>query len=152
MIELVDERGNPLFLKLLTLFIVVPLIELALLIWIGQYLGVLVTIGLVILTAVVGAAMAKAQGMYVWYRIVDTLRRGRLPTDSIMDGALIFAAGVVFLTPGFLTDLTGFMLLIPPVRNRIREFLKDYLGRKISRQGSIHIELGGLGPEDDGFE
>ena len=139
------------FWKLLLLFIVVPLVELALLIWIGQYLGVLFTIGLVVLTAVVGAALAKVQGTYVWYRILRALRQGRLPGNELMDGALIFAAGIVFLTPGFLTDLAGFLLLVPPARRRVREFVKSYLMKKLNRQGTIHIDLGGFDPgPDDG--
>lgn len=129
--------------KLFLLFFLVPLAEMALLIWVGQYIGILMTVGLVMLTAAVGAAMARAQGMYVWYRVVRTLKRGEVPADELLEGVLILVAGVVFLTPGFLTDAAGLALLIPGLRRWVAGWIRDYVRELINRQGSVHINLGG---------
>jgi UPF0716 protein FxsA len=112
-------------LRLLLLFILVPLIEVALLIQIGDWMGVLPTIGLVIFTGVVGAALARREGLRTWRAIQAELAAGRLPGDRMVDGLLILLAGAVLVTPGVLTDTIGFLLLVPPVRARVRTWLKE---------------------------
>ncbi len=104
---------SALFGRLLFLFIVVPLVDLFLLIWISQHTGLLFTIGLVVITGVIGAWLARQQGIFVKRQIKDRLARQQVPTDLISDGAMIMLAAGLLLTPGLLTDLLGFSLLIP---------------------------------------
>ncbi|MCB0292521.1 MAG: FxsA family protein, partial [Calditrichaeota bacterium] len=104
------------FAKLLFLFIAIPLAELALLVKLGEVLGFWPTIGLVIVTGILGASLAKAQGFMIYARIQQELAAGRMPTGELLDGLLILIGGIVLLTPGLLTDLCGFALLIPPLR------------------------------------
>lgn len=104
------------FGRLLLLFIVVPLVDLFLLMWISKYTGILVTIGLVITTGIIGAWLAKQQGTFVKGQIKDRLSQRQMPADLIGDGAMIMFAAGLLLTPGLLTDLLGFSLLIPTCR------------------------------------
>lgn len=106
-------------LRLLLLFTTVPLVELALLLWIGARIGVLATVGLILLTGVLGAALARHQGLATWDRFQRALAAGRLPARELVEGLLILVAGAVLLTPGVLTDAAGFLLLVPPVRRWI---------------------------------
>ncbi len=125
------------FSRLLLLFILVPLFELALLIEIGRQIGVGATLALVILTGIAGAALTRAQGFAVLSQIQSELRREQLPAESLFDGFLVLAGGLLLLTPGIATDLIGFMLLVPVSRNRIKEYLKRKIREKIDR-GEIH--------------
>ena len=111
-------------LKLLLAFTIIPIIEIYLLIEIGSIFGVLTAITLVILTGFLGAFMARMQGLQTLFRIQESLREGRMPSGELLDGLLIVIAGVVLLTPGFLTDSAGFLLLIPTTRNSIRSWLQ----------------------------
>jgi len=104
------------FLRLTLLFVLVPLIELALLIQMGRWVGVLPTVALVIFTGILGAALARLQGLATLARFQQALAAGRLPHREMVEGLLILVAGAVLLTPGLLTDATGFLLLVPPVR------------------------------------
>ena len=105
------------FSRLLFLFIVVPLLDLFLLMWLSKYMGLGMTIGLVILTGVIGATLARQQGSLVKQQIRDRLSRQQMPTDLLSDGAMILFAAGLLLTPGLLTDLLGFSLLIPACRD-----------------------------------
>ncbi len=118
-------------IKLFLLFFFVPLFELALLIKIGQYIGVLNTILLVVVTAAVGAGLTRYQGLKVWKRLIDDLRAARLPGNTLLEGVIIFAGGLVLLTPGLLTDAFGFFCLIPTSRRWLREQVKSWLRRKL---------------------
>ena len=111
-------------LKLLLAFTIIPIIEIYLLIEIGSIFGVLTAITLVILTGFLGAFMARMQGLQTLFRIQESLREGRMPSGELLDGLLIVIAGVVLLTPGFLTDSAGFLLLIPTTRNSIISWLQ----------------------------
>jgi len=110
--------------RLLLLFTLVPLIELSLLIEIGKRINVWPTIGLVIVTGIVGAALAKYEGLRTWNHIRADLNAGRLPADKLVDALLILVAGVLLVTPGIITDTIGFLLLLPPVRKLVRQRLK----------------------------
>ena len=121
------------FLKLLSVFILLPLVELALLIQVGQWIGVAGTIAIVAGTGLLGAALARRQGARAWRTIQDDLRVGRMPGDSILDGLLVLVGGIVLLTPGILTDLMGFALLLPPTRRRVRRWLSTRVERGIRR-------------------
>ncbi len=121
--------------KLFLIFLVVPLVELAILIKVGQVIGLLNTVLLVVLTALLGAFFARTQGVVILYRIKFELSRGRPPGDALLEGLLILVAGLVLLTPGLLTDISGFLLLAPPTRKLAREWIKRIIKRKIDRRG-----------------
>jgi UPF0716 protein FxsA len=106
---------------LLALFIIVPLVELALLLEVGRRLGTVPTLGIIILTGVVGAALARQQGLGVIRRIRREVSEGRVPGSAIVDGAMILVAGALLMTPGLLTDVFGFLCLIPATRRLIRQ-------------------------------
>ena len=108
------------FLRLLLLFTVVPLVELFLLVKLGTVIGIGPTVFIVIFTGVLGAWLARRQGLGVLRRISDDLADGRLPAEAVIDGLLIFIAGAVLLTPGLITDALGFFLLIPQGRAVVR--------------------------------
>jgi len=112
------------FLKLIILFIIVPLIELALLIRIGQELGLLTTLFIVIATGLIGAYLAKTQGIIAFGRIQSELRQGKIPADSLLDSLLILISGLMLLTPGFITDAIGFLMLIPISRSYVKRYLR----------------------------
>jgi UPF0716 protein FxsA len=98
------------------LFVGVPLLELYLLIQVGSEIGALPTIGLSILTAIIGTFLVRVQGFSVLLRVREMLDRDEVPAVEVLDGALLLIAGVMLLLPGFLTDALGFLLLIPPLR------------------------------------
>jgi len=110
--------------KLLFLFIAIPIIEITLLIKMGDEIGFWPTILIQVVTGVVGASLARLQGMLVWNKIAMEMQAGRMPTQDMINGLLIFAAGVVLMTPGLLTDVAGFALLIPFTRNIFKSWLK----------------------------
>ena len=111
-------------LKLFLAFTIIPIIELYLLIEIGSMFGALTAVALVILTGFLGAFLARMQGLQTLYRIQESLREGRMPSGELLDALLIGIAGLVLLTPGFLTDSAGFLLLIPATRNAIKNWLR----------------------------
>jgi UPF0716 protein FxsA len=111
------------FLRLLLLFTIVPLTELYLLVKLGTVIGVAPTVGLVILTGVLGAWLARVQGLGVVRRLRADLEQGRMPTEALLDGLLILVAGAVLLTPGLLTDAMGFFLLVPQGRAVVRKIV-----------------------------
>jgi len=127
------------FIYLLLFFIIVPLIELVILIKVGQYIGVLDTILIVITTGIIGASLAKHQGAKVIINIKNEISNGHLPAETLFDGFLIFTAGVLLITPGLLTDCLGFALLIPPLRAIIKERIRKKVESMISRK-QIHID------------
>ena len=111
-------------LKLFLAFTIIPIIEIYLLIEIGSMFGALTAVTLVILTGFLGAFLARMQGLQTLYRIQESLREGRMPSGELLDALLIVIAGLVLLTPGFLTDSAGFLLLIPATRNSIKYWLR----------------------------
>ncbi len=119
------------FLKLLLLFTLVPLIELALLIKLGQLTNVLTTVAIVVSTGAIGAYLARREGLKTWSRIQENLAAGASPAAELVSGLLILIAGAVLITPGLLTDFVGFGLLIPAVRNRVGRKLSAYFEHRI---------------------
>ena len=105
------------------LFLVVPILELMLLIKVGEVIGVLNTIALLIVVSIIGAVMTKRQGVAVWRRFRAELDRGKIPSNEILDGVLVIFAGALLLTPGFITDVLGLALLLPPSRTAVRRTL-----------------------------
>lgn len=115
--------------RLLLLFILVPLVELYLLLKLGTLIGVGPTLAIVIVTGVLGGTMARMQGFAVLRRIRENLNAGILPTDPLADGLFVLAGGLLLLTPGLLTDVVGFLALLPPTR----ELLKRWARRRFQR-------------------
>jgi UPF0716 protein FxsA len=118
--------------------LLLPVAELAVMIWVGQWLGVWETIALLLMVSFLGAWIVKRQGAGAWRRIRDDLGVGSIPTAAILDGALLLAAGVLFLVPGFLTDLAAIVLLLPPTRALVR----GSVGRRVRVSASVR----GYGP------
>ena len=124
-------------LVLVFLFVVVPIVELYVIIQIGQAIGVLPTIALLILDSVVGAALMRAQGRSAWRRFNHALAEGRMPAREVMDGALVIFGGALLLTPGFLSDILGLILLLPPTRAIVRTMLvRRFAGRVVAGAAS----------------
>lgn len=121
------------FMRLLTLFVLLPLIELALLIQIGQWIGLGWTLALVVATGFLGATLARRQGLRAWAAIQTELRAGRVPARELMDGLLVLIGGIVLLTPGILTDLAGFALLVPGTRAAFKRSLRRRFERAVER-------------------
>lgn len=104
------------FLKLLIAFTVLPVVELYFLIQAGQRLGVLNTVGIVLLTGVVGAALARSQGRQVLMKLQSKVAQGQVPAKEMLEGVFIFSGGLLLLTPGFVTDALGLSMVLPGVR------------------------------------
>lgn len=121
------------FLRLLVLFVLLPLVELALLIQIGRAIGLGWTLAIVVATGFLGASLARRQGLRAWLAIQTELREGRVPGETLVDGLLILIGGIVLLTPGILTDLAGFALLVPATRNGVKTVLRRRFERAIER-------------------
>jgi len=134
------------FLILLA-FIGVPLLEIAVFIQVGGAFGLGWTLALVVLTAVIGTALLRAQGMATLNRAKANLERGEVPMREVFDGACLLVGGALLLTPGFVTDTMGFMLLLPPVRAALLAW--------VSRSGRLHVYTtrmgGGAGPDMGGM-
>ena len=128
------------FRILFVLFVVVPLADLFLLVWLSNYMGLWLTIGLVLLTAIIGAALAKSQGRAVQQRIASQLQKQQFPSELLTDGAMILFASALLLTPGLLTDLFGFSLLTPQVRGYYKrtamKFLKKRFKMRVIKPGN----------------
>lgn len=118
------------FAGLALLFLIVPFAELYVLLVVGSTIGVFETIGLLILVSVVGAWLVKREGLGVLRRAEARIRQGSVPGRELVDGVLILFAGALLLTPGFLTDVVGVLLLLPPVRLALRGATVRWLGRR----------------------
>ena len=119
------------FGRLLILFITIPMVELYLLAIVGSRVGLLATVMIVILTGAWGAYLARSQGYSILARIQSELAAGRVPTAELIDGLLVLIGGIVLLTPGLLTDLAGFCLMVPGFRAIIRERVKQKFAAQI---------------------
>ncbi len=124
--------------SLITAFILIPILELAVLLKLHEAAGLGNTLAIVIITGFVGAFLARAQGIMVLAQIRRDLAEGRMPAPRLMDGVMILIAGVLLITPGLITDTVGFLLLIPVVRSTIRAWLRRKLEEKF-RDGTANI-------------
>ena len=129
------------FGKLLILFILVPVAELYLFITLGDQLGLGNTLAIIFVTAILGAALTKSQGRRAMLKFQQATNEGRMPAREAMDGLMILLAGAVLITPGFLTDAVGFLLLVPPVRTVVA----GYLGKRLKEK--IQIVTPGMPPQ-----
>src|SRR3954463_6669056 len=125
-------------LGLLALFIVVPLAELYVILKVGDAIGVLPTIALLAADSLLGSLLLRSQGRVVWRRFNETLAAGRMPHREVMDGVLVIFGGAFLITPGFLTDIVGLILLVPPTRAFVRRLLVRRLGRRVAVAGQAH--------------
>ena len=124
--------------RLLLLFVLLPIVELALLIRIGNWLGFWPTMALVLFTGFVGAVLARSQGAYVLGQIRTELSVGRVPAARLVDGLLVLVGGTLLLTPGLITDLVGFALLLPFSRARLKAAVQRRFERMV-RSGEVGV-------------
>ena len=115
---------------LFLVFILLPIAELWLIIEIGGSIGVGPTLALLIIDSLIGAALARSQSRVAWERFNIALAEGRIPAKEVFNGAMIILGGALLLTPGFITDIFGLILLIPPTRAVVRAFLARLAGRR----------------------
>ena len=115
------------FLRLLALFTLVPALELALLIEIGKEIGFWPTLGIIVLTGIIGSTLTRRQGLAVWKQFNAKLEKGGIPGDELVDGLIILCSGALLLTPGVFTDFVGFLGLIPYSRTFIRSIIQKRL-------------------------
>ena len=132
------------FSTLLVLFIAMPILELMVLLRVLTAAGWVNTLGLVVFTGVLGAALARAQGLIVVAQIQRDMAEGRMPAPRLMDGVMILIAGVLLITPGLITDSVGFMLLIPAIRSAIRAWMRSKIEEKL-RNGTCTMDFGSRG-------
>lgn len=123
------------FLRLLLLFIGIPVLELCIFLMLGNRIGIPTTLGIIVVTAVLGAYLTKSQGLKALHKYQSAISSGKLPHEEVMDGLMILIAGAVLLTPGFLTDAIGFSLLIPTVRDIVRALVKTKLKDRVRVAG-----------------
>lgn len=129
-------------LLLIVLFIVVPLAELAVIIQVGQAIGVVPTIAILLADSILGGVLMRSQGRAAWRRFNEAMQAGRVPHREALDGGLVIFGGALLLTPGFLSDLFGLLLLIPPTRAVARRVV----GRLVARRVVVGVVgLGGAG-------
>ena len=126
---------NPGFLLLL-LFIIVPMAEVAAFITIGSAIGLLMTLGAIVVTAVVGSILVRQQGLQLLNRIRSEMEANRVPGRELVHGVMLLASGLFLLTPGFVTDGIGFALLVPPVRDIVYRFLKARINLTVMAPGA----------------
>jgi UPF0716 protein FxsA len=139
-------------LALLALFIVVPLAELYVILKVGDAIGAIWTILLLAADSVLGSILLRTQGRSVWRRFNAALADGKMPHREVIDGVLVVFGGAFLITPGFITDLVGILLLVPPTRAVIRRLLVSRLGRRIAvnaaTRGRMRYDVEGTARED----
>jgi UPF0716 protein FxsA len=132
-------------LLLVLLFIVVPIVELFVIIQVGEAIGVLPTIALLIADSVLGSMLMRSQGRAAWRRFNAALAEGRIPHREVLDGALVIFGGALLLTPGFLSDVLGLVLLLPPTRALVRGVIARRFLPRVIASGLGGIAGGGRG-------
>jgi UPF0716 protein FxsA len=123
-----------LFARLFLLFTLVPILELVLLLWIGRWVGFLPTVALIVVTALLGAWLARQEGTRAWREVRLSLASGRVPGEALLGALAVFVGGAMLLTPGILTDLAGLALLAPPTRSALMHGIRRRLERRMMRQ------------------
>lgn len=134
--------------RLLLLFILLPAVELTLLLEIGRRIGTLETFGLIVLTGIIGASLARTQGLRVLASVQREVAAGKMPAESLIDGLMILIAGALLVTPGILTDAFGFLCLAPAFRNSVKRALVKRFEKSI-REGGMHVEFHTSGTDAD---
>lgn len=144
------------------LLLAIPLLEIAVFVIVGEQIGILPTLALVFATAIAGSILLRVQGFGVLTRIRLTLEQGQAPARELVHGVMILLAGILLLTPGFVTDTLGFLLFIPPLRDAVWRFLRRHIvilsgvGKSAHSDGRarqnkvIDLNIGDYSPTDDG--
>jgi UPF0716 protein FxsA len=143
--------SGSLFGRLLLLFTVVPVLELILLVWLGGRLGFLPTVGLIVVTALVGTWLAHREGLSAWRRFQRRLVSGEMPGRELTDGLIILVSGALLLTPGVLTDVVGLLGLFPLSRAAIRAYVSRRMQRSVASGTARVMTFGGGMPFGDPF-
>lgn len=125
----------------LAIFVAMPIIEIAVFIQAGELIGLWPTIGVVVLTAIIGTSLMRAQGLQTLAKAQSQMDQGEMPIGAMFDGICILVAGVLLLTPGFVTDTFGFLLLVPP----LRQLIGAKVIMKLVQSGNIRTSFGGGG-------
>ena len=132
-------------IRLAMLFVLLPLVELALLLFItDKFESWLATLALVILTGVVGAWLARREGLNCYRRVQQQVAQGQLPADSLLDGLMILIAGALLVTPGIITDTVGFALLVPRIRQTVRQQIVERIKARIIATAPPPPSAGGV--------
>lgn len=136
---------------LLLLFVVIPIVELWVIIRVGSAIGFLNTLAIIIVVAVLGSWLVKREGLRVWRRFTESVSRGRVPTRELVDGVLILGAGALLLTPGFVTDVVGVLMLFPPTRAVIRSLVMRSVKKRtiVVRRGEGWIDADSTEPRGE---
>jgi UPF0716 protein FxsA len=122
-------------LALVLLFVVLPLVELYVIVQVGHVLGILPTLGLLLLVSFVGAWLVKREGVRAWAAFRAAMVEGRVPARETADGALVILGGALLLTPGFVTDVFGALCVLPPTRALVRRALTAFAARRTGVAG-----------------
>ena len=131
---------------LLLVMIGVPILEIAIFMEVGGRVGLWPTLGAIVLTAIVGSALLRHQGISTLFRVRENLERGEFPVSEVFDGLCLVLAGALLLTPGFVTDAVGLLLFVPA----LRALARHNLGRYLRASGRVEIWPGGPGPHASG--
>jgi UPF0716 protein FxsA len=138
---------------LILIFIVVPLAELYVIYLVRDAIGIVPTLAILVLDSLLGSWLLKSQGRAVWRRFNETVQAGRIPHREVIDGVLVIFGGAFLITPGFLTDIVGLLLLLPPTRSTFRRLVVARLGGRVVVAG---VERAGrrrpMGPDGDWVE
>lgn len=118
---------------LFLLIIVIPAADIGLLLVSGNIIGFWPTLAIILLTGVIGAYLAKREGLQTIRKVQEQLRSGQMPGDALLDGVCILVGGTLLLTPGFITDITGFLMLFPPTRKVVKFLLMKFIKKRIDR-------------------
>ncbi len=138
--------------KLFVLFIVMPIVEIALLLEVGDLIGGWPTLGLVILTAFLGAKLLRQQGSSTLQEIQQKTASGEIPGNTLIEGLMLLVAGILLITPGFITDIIGFILIVPVTRKPLSQFIFSHLKNHIHIGANMHGEYQAKnGFQQDGF-
>lgn len=130
---------------LLLAFLVVPLLEIYLVIQVGQLIGVVPTVVLLLLESLLGAWIVKREGRRAWTALRSGIGSGRMPSRELLDAALVLVGGTLLLTPGFATDIVGFFLVLPPTRPLARGLVTWFLARRVEAKLRQMTSQGGQG-------
>jgi UPF0716 protein FxsA len=135
-------------LALVALFIALPLVELYVILQVGDAIGAVWTILLLAADSVLGSLLLRAQGRSVWRRFNSALADGKMPHREVIDGVLVIFGGAFLITPGFVTDIVGLLLLLPPTRSLIRSAVVRRLGRRVAGGAANRFGRGSRGDYD----
>lgn len=130
---------------ILIAFILVPIIEIAVFIEVGSQIGLWPTIGIVVLTAIIGTGLLRQQGLSVLFRIQENLQANKIPVRELFDGICLVIAGALLLTPGFVTDAVGFLLFVAPLRRS----LANYVGQRFVQKANVRFHQQGPASHPD---